>query len=44
MKKKDWLLLPLPTESPLIPNKMYRGKEVTWSNGVKAYFTVVYKF
>lgn len=43
MTKRKWLLLPVP-ETPLVSTKQYRGKEVTWSNGVKAYFSVVYNF
>jgi hypothetical protein len=43
MTKKEWLSLPL-QETPLVSNKKYRGGEVKWSNGVKAYFTVAYRF
>jgi hypothetical protein len=43
MKYEDWILLPLP-ESPLVPNKKYRGSKVTWSSGAVAYYWVMYQF
>jgi len=44
MTEKEWKQLPLPTESPLVPYKRYRGSKVTWSSGKTAYYWVEYHF
>ncbi len=44
MTEKEWKKLPLPTESPLVPYKRYRGSKVTWSSGKTAYYWVEYHF
>jgi len=44
MSEQEWKKLPLPTESPLIPGKRYRGSKVTWSSENTAYFWVEYNF
>jgi hypothetical protein len=44
MTEKEWKKLPLPTETPLVPYKRYRGSKVTWSSGKTAYYWVEYHF